>query len=183
MARRVSKSKTRNKKSKRKTNNKRSSRRSKRSKRKSRRSKRRSKRSRKNGVACMNSLQKLYPQYNFVVGKGRPYYRPTVRSRYRSISPNMKKQCEIYKNRGDGGVNIDDFKIITLEGCGYCKDAKVLLTQKNKSYKEITEDELNGDEKDQIKNFETYPKIFKYSVKDNKYELLGGYKDLCKILN
>jgi glutaredoxin len=97
----------------------------------------------------------------------------------------MKKQCSLYKNRGDGGVDTLDkkeFKIITLEGCGYCKDAKELFVKKGTSYEEIKEEDLNEYEKPQIKVFKTYPKIFEYSNKSGKYELLGGYKDLSKKL-
>lgn len=91
-------------------------------------------------------------------------------------------------DNGDNTINFDviyDFKLIELEGCGACKDAKKLI--KDKGYtldvkKELTNEENEIIKKTTGKTYDYFPKIFKYNNVTKKYNFIGGYDKLQTII-
>jgi len=85
-----------------------------------------------------------------------------------------------YKYSIDSGINYD-FKLIELEGCDACINAKKLI--KDKGYSIDIKKELNSEEAEIIKNttvgtYDFFPKIFKYNEQSGKYDFIGGYDKL-----
>jgi glutaredoxin len=130
-------------------------------KRKSKRSyKRKSKRSYKR--KSKRSYKRKLPKFNLIIDYG---------IRYNSHSI-------------DSGINYD-FKLIELEGCDACKNAKKLI--KDKGYSVDVKKELNSEEAEIIKNktggtYDYFPKIFKYNDESKKYDFIGGYDKLQTII-
>jgi glutaredoxin len=101
------------------------------------------------------------------------------------IKPIDSKKYNIW----DGGKNAElkvKYKIVELEGCGYCSDAKNLI--KKKGYTLEVKKELNEEEEKEIMNtlgesYDYFPKIFEYDEKEEKYKFLGGYGKLKEKLN
>ena len=134
--------------------------------------------------------------------KRRRSYNKTKRRSYknRSKRSNKIKRRRSYKTKRsykliiDGGINykysIDsginyDFKLIELEGCSACINAKKLI--KDKGHSIDIKKELNAEEAEIIKNttggtYDYFPKIFKYNDKTGKYDFIGGYDKLQKII-
>jgi len=96
------------------------------------------------------------------------------------------------KNRHtDGNYQIIDtkpsvkpvWKIYSLEGCSYCKNAAELLKQKNQEVKMIYEKDLTDAEEKarvekEIGDFQTFPRIFKPINKGQNHKFIGGYREL-----
>ena len=76
-----------------------------------------------------------------------------------------------------GNKNKKNWKIYTKEGCGFCKKAKELLSERNIDFEEVDGLISDGWEKKTPKNFTTWPKIF------FKNKFIGGYSDLEKYLS
>ena len=130
-------------------------------KRKSKRSyKRKSKRSYKR--KSKRSYKKKLPKFNLIIDYG-------VRYNNHSI---------------DSGINYD-FKLIELEKCPACINAKKLI--KDKGYSMDVKKELNAEETQIIKDktggtYDFFPKIFKYNDTTGKYDFVGGYDTLQTII-
>ena len=75
---------------------------------------------------------------------------------------------------------IFDFKIIEMEGCGYCRDAKNLIL--SKKYTLDVKKEMNLEEKNQVDDYPYFPKIFKWDKLEQKYDFIGGYDKLQELL-
>ena len=77
-----------------------------------------------------------------------------------------------------------DFKLIELEGCKYCQDAKKLI--KDKGFTLKIKKTLSPSEENEIKNkvgdYPYFPKIFKYNKSNAKYEFIGGFDKLKELL-
>ena len=74
-----------------------------------------------------------------------------------------------------------EYVIYTITGCGYCNEAKKLLNEKGKSFKNIVVDENNEKQLEEIKKimlkteqpgYEYWPKIFQ------RRKFIGGFTDL-----
>ena len=80
--------------------------------------------------------------------------------------------------------HIFDYKIIEMEGCGYCKDAKNLILSKN--YKLDVKKDMNLEEENEIKSkvgdYPFFPKIFKWDTIKKKYDFIGGYDKLRELI-
>jgi glutaredoxin len=78
------------------------------------------------------------------------------------------------------GFSEDSWIIYTKEGCGYCENAKQLMTKLNLNFKIISgennKDILNIMKSINRQDFKTWPKIFKNNI------FIGGYKDLQILL-
>ena len=119
----------------------------------------------------------------------------SYKKRSRSKISSKKKSVRMPKFRltidyGIGNYNIDsginyDFKLIEWEGCPSCINAKKLI--KDKGYSMDVKKELNSEESKIIKDttggtYDFFPKIFKYNDKTGKYDFVGGYDKLQKII-
>jgi hypothetical protein len=83
--------------------------------------------------------------------------------------------------------NPDDklhFKLIELKGCSACTNAKNLI--KSKGHHLEVKSQLNPEEAEIIKNtvgvYEYFPKIFKLNKKTGKYDFIGGYDKISKMI-
>lgn len=112
-----------------------------------------------------------------------------VKSRKVRFSNNIQYyNCKKY-NIWDGGNKTElkvKYKIVELEGCGYCADAKDLI--KKKGFTLEVKKELNEEEEKEImstlgKTYDYFPKIFEYNEKEGKYKFLGGFGKLKEKLN
>jgi hypothetical protein len=120
----------------------------------------------------------------------RSYKRRSKRSYKRSY----KKSKRIFKLVIDGGINytkrIDsginyDFKLVELDGCSACINAKKLIN--DKGYSLDVKKDLGYEEAEIIKRtigetYDYFPKIFRYNDKTGKYDFIGGYDKLQKII-
>lgn len=108
------------------------------------------------------------------------------KKRTRRRSPVLKKV-----RHNDGNYQIIDtkpsvkpvWKIYSLEGCSYCRNAEELLKQKNQEVKMIYEKDLTDpDEISRVQkaigDFETFPRIFKPINNGQNHEFIGGYQQL-----
>ena len=79
---------------------------------------------------------------------------------------------------------IFNFKLIELEGCKHCQDAKNLILSKKYTLdikKDISMEEEN-EIKNQVGDYPYFPKIFKWDTIKRKYEFIGGYDKLQELL-
>ena len=109
--------------------------------------------------------------------------RSTKRSTKRIITLSIDGGVN-YNRRIDYGINYD-FKLIELEGCPACVNAKKLI--KDKDYSLHIKKELDPEESDIIKRsiggtYDYFPKIFKFNNKTDKYDFIGGYDKLQEII-
>ena len=101
------------------------------------------------------------------------------RSKRRSRS---RKNKVIIKYKIPDGLSepIYDFKLVEMEGCGYCKDSKKLILDNN--YTLEIKKTLSLEEENKVKEYPYYPKIFKYNKISKKYDFIGGYDKLKELI-
>ena len=75
------------------------------------------------------------------------------------------------------------FKMVELEGCSACIDAKKLLKDKKIEPLIIEIKDLNQDEKGKLGDYKWFPKIFMYNEITGLYDFLGGRDKLYKHFN
>lgn len=111
------------------------------------------------------------------------------RNRLQSYNCRIKPIDSKKYNIWDGGKNAElkvKYKIVELEGCRYCADAKDLI--KKKGFTLEVKKDLNEEEEREIMNtlgetYDYFPKIFEYDEKERKYKFLGGFGKLKEKLN
>ena len=112
--------------------------------------------------------------------------RKKVRNKSSKSSKNISSRRKLRSKKKIFIINkpstIFDFKIIELEGCRHCQDAKKLILSKKYTLK--VKKDLSLEEENEIKSkvgdYPYFPKIFKYNKTNRKYEFIGGYDKLLK---
>ena len=120
----------------------------------------------------------IYSQVRARANKHRPHNRSTylqLRSKARINKPIKNVHFKFPVSQTE-----TDYKLIELEGCKFCQDAKNLI--KDNKYTLLVKKELSSAESEEIKNkvgsYPYFPKIFKYNIKLKKYEFIGGFDKL-----
>jgi len=112
--------------------------------------------------------------------------RSRTRRKSKSKRRSRKRSRNIIKYKIPDGLSNPtyDFKLIELQGCGYCKDAKKLILDNNYTLeiKQTLSSEEENEIKNKVKEYPYYPKIFKYNKKSHKYDFIGGYDKLTELL-
>ena len=135
--------------------------------------------------SCRRSHKRVYT-------KQKPQLRPSYRRRktkscrrsHKRVSRKRLVHTRVYKK--PDGLSIPDpplFKIVELEGCGYCNEAKKLIITKYGNDQLEIKKELSSEEDNEIRKthkngYGYFPKIFKYNPKIHSYEFIGGFDKL-----
>jgi glutaredoxin len=100
------------------------------------------------------------------------------RHRRTSSSPRRYTKEDDLKKK----IKSSDWFIVTINGCGYCKESKNILKSRKEKYKSIVLNDKNQDKiwavTDKIakKKYRYFPMIFRNG------KFLGGYKELINLI-